>query len=145
MDAGGPGGEMADEALYRGITEDKQRDYEAWLAARGLGEAVAHAKAAPVAAGPQDWRRVEAPLLALFRAGTPPDHAALQAPLEDHRALVARFWRRDCPPPAYAGLADIYAHPDFLARYEALAVGFSAWLPTAMRAHAARLASPSRA
>lgn len=135
------GAPMADEMLYRGIPQEKQRDYEAWLAARGLGEAVAHAKAGPVEAGPEDWRGVEAPLVALFRAGIVPEDAALHGALEDHRALVARFWRRDCAPEAYAALADIYAHPDFVARYEALAVGFSTWLPAAMRAHAARLAA----
>lgn len=134
---GGP--EMADEALYRGITPAKQKEYEDWLTARGLGEAVAHAKAGPVDARPGDWAAVEAPLVALFKAGVAPDAAASHAPLEAHRALVARFWRRDCAPEAYAGLADTYGHPDFVARYEALAAGFSAWLPAAMRAHAGRL------
>ena len=134
------GGEaMADKALYQGISPAKQAEYEEWLTARGHGDAVAHAKAGPVAADPADWASVEGPLVAAFGAGVAAESPALHAALEAHRALVARFWRKDCPPVAYGGLADIYLHPDFVARYEALARGFSDWLPAAMRDHARRL------
>jgi len=58
------------------------------------------------------------------------------------RALMARLWGRACPPEAVVGLADIYAeHADFVARNERLSPRFFAWLPAAMKAHAARLAA----
>jgi hypothetical protein len=39
----------------------------------------------------------------------------------------------------YAGLADLYlSHPDFVARYEAIAPGFTEYLTRAMKLHAAR-------
>jgi MerR family transcriptional regulator, thiopeptide resistance regulator len=132
---------MANDAVQPDPSPDRQQGYEAWLTARGLGPALAHAKAGQVEAGPGDWALVEAPLVALFRAGRTPEDAELHDALEDHRALVALFWRRDCSGTAYAGLAEIYGHPDFVARYEALAKGFSTWLPAAMRGHAVRLAA----
>ena len=60
---------MADKALYAGITSQKQREYEGWLAQRGLADALALAQAGPVDAGPADWPMVEAPLVVLFAAG----------------------------------------------------------------------------
>jgi hypothetical protein len=48
------------------------------------------------------------------------------------------MWGKDCDMAAYAGLADMYlSHPDFVARYELLAEGFSQWLPQAMKDFAA--------
>lgn len=45
------------------------------------------------------------------------------------------MWGKPCSPAAYAALAETYlAHPDFIARYEALSPGFSRWLTRAMRA-----------
>ena len=58
--------------------------------------------------------------------------------IERHRAWVARSWRKDCTPEAYAGLADIYEHPDFQARYEAIEPGFATYLTSAMRSWAKR-------
>ena len=58
--------------------------------------------------------------------------------IERHRAWVAASWGRDCPPEAYAGLADIYEHEGFRARYEAIEPGFADYLITAMRAWARR-------
>lgn len=48
--------------------------------------------------------------------------------------MAARRSRR-CDVAAYSGLADLYlSHPAFVARYEALAPGFSAFLAEAMKA-----------
>jgi hypothetical protein len=57
---------------------------------------------------------------------------------------MAKLWGKPCPAEGITGLADLYlSHPDFVARYERLAPGFSQWLPTAMKAHAARLSDAS--
>jgi hypothetical protein len=39
---------------------------------------------------------------------------------------------------AYANMADIYQHPDFVKRYEAIHEGFTAFLTGAIRAWAKR-------
>ena len=83
-------------------------------------------------------RRSQSSVSSRVRSGRPED-AALADVLDRHRAWVGRMWNRDCPLQAYAGLADLYLdHPDFVARFEAIAPGFSAWLPAAMKARAAR-------
>ena len=81
--------------------------------------------------------RIEGDLVRAFEAGSGPGAPSLTPLLEAHRTWVAARWARSCGPDAYAGLADLYlAHPDFVARYEALAPGFSAFLTDAMKAHA---------
>jgi hypothetical protein len=73
------------------------------------------------------------------RWNLPSDSAALDLVLARHRDWVGVMWNRPCLPDAYAGLADLYlSHPDFRARYEALAPGFTDYLAAAMKAHAAR-------
>jgi MerR family transcriptional regulator, thiopeptide resistance regulator len=62
--------------------------------------------------------------------------------LARHRAWVATMWDKPCPPQAYAGLAEMHlSHPDFVARYEAIAPGYSDYHAAAMQAYARRLAS----
>ena len=56
-----------------------------------------------------------------------------------HRAWVAAMWGRPCSVEGYSGLADLYlAHPDFVARYERIEKGFTAYLTSAMRLHATK-------
>ena len=81
---------------------------------------------------------IEQALAESMRRGIPPQAAALDALIERHRAWVASTWGKECPPDAYAGLADNYEHPDFKARYEAVGKGFSEYLCTAMRSWAKR-------
>ncbi len=137
---------MATEDLYAPFPPEKQAEYEAWLIERygpGMAEAVARAKAAQ-AVDPVEFsgeavaelREIEAALVAAMEEGI--EGAALAPLLDRHRAWVAGMWGAECAPDAYAGLADLYlGHPDFLARYEALGEGFSAWLPAAMKGYAA--------
>jgi hypothetical protein len=48
------------------------------------------------------------------------------------------MWGRGCTPETHAGLAELYeAHPEFRARYETIAPGFTEWLAAALRAAAA--------
>ena len=60
---------------------------------------------------------------------------ALLAPwIERHRAWVAMMWGRPCAPDAHRGLAAMYnSHPDFRARYEAIAPGFADYLAAAIQ------------
>ena len=52
------------------------------------------------------------------------------------------MWNKPCPPEAYPGLADLHlGHPDFVARYEAIAAGFSDYHAAAMKAYAGALAA----
>jgi hypothetical protein len=140
---------MTDKDLYSGIVSpEKQREHEAWLEER-YGEkakgwiaqgrkAMGQMSDTDRAASMQDLAHIEGGLVEKMQAGVAPDDAALDALIARHRAWVAKGWGRDCPAQAYANMADIYAHSDFRARYEALAPGFTDYLTTAMRAWAAR-------
>jgi hypothetical protein len=76
-----------------------------------------------------------------MRRGISPAADPVDRLIERHRAWVAAAWDRPCPPQAYAGLAEVYlSHPDFIARYEAIAPGFAVWLTDAMKAHAQKQA-----
>lgn len=134
---------VTDQDLYAPFDPARQQAYEDWLIATygpEMAEAIAAARAhlatAPdgMAARMAELKTIEADLVAAFTAGHDP-----AAALARHRDWVAAMWGRDCPPQAYAGLADLYgAHADFVARYEALAPKFSHWLPQVMRDWAAR-------
>jgi DNA-binding transcriptional MerR regulator len=140
---------MANSALYRGFSPEKQAGYEAWLIER-YGEpmraGVEHAKKsyARMAAEQQEslgkeLREVEAALAAALRRGIDPGAEAVEALIARHRAWVAAMWGRPCSAAAYSGLADLYLqHPDFVARYEGMAKGFAAYLASAMKLHAHR-------
>lgn len=131
---------MTLEELYKPFSPEKQADHEAWLVdtygaemAARIAASKAHLAAAPdgLDARMPELREIEAALVAGYEAGLAPEAADL-AP---HRAWVGAMWGRDCSPEAHAGLAEMYlAHPDFIARYEALSPGFSQWLPAAMKA-----------
>ena len=135
------------DELYRPFDAETQKGYETWLVETygvEMAERITSSKAA-VEAIPEGMdgamarlREVEAALVAAYEAGGQPGAAAIAAPLAAHRALIAEMWGRPCPDEAYAGLADLYlSHPDFVARYERLARGFSHWLPAAMKASVA--------
>lgn len=137
---------MATQDLYAPFMPERQAEYEAWLVDKygpEMRDAVARAKDVPpgdradMPDALTNLQDIEAALVAAMRDGI--EGAALDPLFERHRAWVAGMWRAECSPGAYAGLADLYRdHPDFVARYEALGEGFSAWLPAAMKAYAAR-------
>ncbi len=146
-------GTMKDKDIYKGFAPEKQAEYEQWLVDNynGCGDI-----SAAIETSKQHWSKqterdmqgalkegeaAEAALVECFRAGAGPDAGDVAAALERHRAWIGRMWGdRECPPAAYAGMADLYLdHPDFRARYEANGAGFTDWLTTAMEAHAARL------
>jgi len=131
---------MTLDELYEPFAPERQEEYEAWLVAtygaemaEAIAASTAHLGAAPEALDPRmaALREIEAALVAAYRAGVAPEAADLRA----HRDWVGEMWGRPCTPEAHAALAETYlAHPDFIARYEALSQGFSQWLPAAMKA-----------
>jgi len=138
--------EMKPEDLYKPFSAEQQAAYEDWLVERygpEMAEAIraskAHLKGAPegldskIAAKMAELKEIDDDLVSAFAEGS-----GEVAPLfERHRAWVASMWGKPCPPAAYAGLADLYAsHPDFVARFEAMAPRFSGWLVAGMKAHA---------
>ena len=138
---------MDDSKLYNWNSPEKQAEYEAWLIERHgpqakhwLAESRKRFDALDDAgrqAAMDRLKGLEGDLVESFRRGVPADSALLKPLLDRHREWVAYMWNHDCPPGAYANLADMYlGHPDFVARFEALAEGFSAWLPKAMKAYA---------
>jgi len=142
---------MKDADLYSGVVSpEKQAAYEQWLIDRYGGDMEAHIERGrkamsdmsqdEMAAAMQELEAVEQGLAEGLRRGIPPQATSLDPMIERHRAWVARSWGRGCAPEAYAGLADVYEHPDFRARYEAIEPGFADYLIAAMRSWARRQA-----
>lgn len=131
---------MPIDSLYTPFDDTIQAEYETWLVeiyrlemAARIAASKAHLDRVPdgMDARMAALRGIEAALVATYEAGTPPEAADLEA----HRGWVGEMWGRPCTREAHAGLAEVYlAHPDFIARYEALSPGFSQWLTTAMKA-----------
>ncbi len=141
--------EMKDAELYSGVVSpEKQAEYEAWLVENygpWMNEDIARSRKAMVdldtdarAESMAELKRIEDGLAEGLRRGLPPQAIALNPLIERHRQWVAASWGRDCTPQAYAGLADIYQHPDFRARYESIEAGFADYLIAAMKAWARR-------
>jgi DNA-binding transcriptional MerR regulator len=140
---------MKDADLYKGISPEKQSEYETWLIAR-YGEPMresiavsqkAYAKMteAEKAAAGKEGKAVEQGLAQAMRLGLAADSAELDPLLRRFRDWVSVMWGRPCAPDAFAGLADLHlSHPDFVSRYETIAEGFSAWHAAAMKAWAKR-------
>ncbi|QYO75139.1 MerR family transcriptional regulator [Devosia salina] len=140
---------MKDAELYAGVVSpEKQAEYEAWLVDR-YGEAMeediwrsrkamAEMSNTERAAMMEELRQVEEALAEGLRRGLPPQATALDPMIERHRAWVGSTWGRPCSPEAYAGLAEVYEHPDFRQRYESIEIGFADYLIAAMKAWAAR-------
>src|SRR5690606_19698841 len=138
-----------DADLYKGISPEKQAEYEAWLIETYGGDMPERIKKsrkkwsqlteAEQQALQDDLKDLEQGLAEGLRRGVPRESAALEPQLEKHRAWVSHMWDRPCPPEAYAGLADLYlSHPDFIARYEAIEAGFADYLAGAMKSYSRR-------
>jgi len=147
-------GESAMQAadLYKGISPEKQADYEAWLIQHYAGDmperiAIGNKKYESLTeqertALQEQLRDLETAWAEAMRNGVPPSSAALDPLLARFRDWVELMWNKPCPPDAFAGLADLHlSHPDFVARYETLAPGFSDYHAEAMKAYAGRLAT----
>ncbi len=131
-------GDMSDQDLYAGlVSPDKQALYEAWLVERfgpGMAVEIERSRDRPRLAGSQaELAEIEQALAEGLRRSIPIADATVGQLIERHRDWVAAQWGRPCPPSAHAGLAEVYAHPDFQARYEVIAPGFADYLISAMR------------
>lgn len=143
---------MRNADLYKGISAEKQAEYEKWLIEKYGGdmpERVATSKMKYAAlsdaekAGLQEQlMELEAEWAEAMKRGVPAASEALDPLLERFREWVAYMWDKPCPPEALAGLADLHlSHPDFVKRYESIAEGFSDYHADAMRAFARRKTS----
>jgi DNA-binding transcriptional MerR regulator len=144
--------QMKDADLYKGISPEKQAEYEAWLVDRDGGDMAerietSHKKVSQLTKAEmeklqEELKELEQGLAEGLRRSVPPESTTLDPLLERHQAWVGYMWEKPCPPEAYAGLADLYlSHPDFSARYESIESGFAEYLSAAMKAYAARQAS----
>lgn len=138
---------MKNEHLYTGFSPEKQSEHEDWLVKNGEKHIRSHidiAKKHTAAKSTSDRKgdmevlqKCETEMAACMTAGESVDSAQMQTLLEQHRNWVSAQWGRECSPQAYAGLADMYAaHPDFSARYETIAKGFTDYLCAAMKKYA---------
>lgn len=145
---------MANADLYQGFSAEKQAGYEAWLIER-YGEPMregiersrasfARMNAAEREQLGREYGEVEQALAEALRRGIDPASAAVDGLIRRHRAWVATMWGAPCSGERYAGLADLYlAHPDFVARYEAIEPGFAEYLARAVKLHAGRGDAPA--
>jgi DNA-binding transcriptional MerR regulator len=140
---------MRNADLYKGISPEKQAEYEAWLVEKYGGDmpdrikasrkAFAELSDAEKAKLQNDLMEVETEWAEAMKRGVAAESAALDPLLERFRQWVAFMWGRPCPPEAFAGLADLHlSHPDFVSRYDTIAAGFSDYHAAAMKAYAAR-------
>ena len=143
---------MRSADLYKGISPEKQAEYEKWLVDRYGGDmperiAVSKRKYESLSQAEKDRlgadvQELESAWVDAMKNGVPADSPSLDPLLGRFRAWVSAMWNRPCPPEAFAGLADLHlGHPDFVARYEALGEGFSDYHAAGMKAHAKRIAS----
>lgn len=135
--------------LYKGISPEKQAEYEEWLVERYGGdmpERIAAGKRKYKALGDAEMAQLQDELRELevewaeaMMRGIPAESKALDPVIERFREWVAFMWDKPCPPEAIGGLADLHlAHPDFVKRYETIAEGFSDYHAAAMKAWAER-------
>lgn len=141
---------MRNADLYKGISPDKQAEYEAWLVEQFDGDmaeriSLSKRKYESLTVDEkqqlnQELHDLEQGLAEGLRRGVPLGSPSLDPLLKRHRDWVSRMWEKPCPPEAYAGLADLYlSHPDFIARFETIEPGFAEYLSGSMKVHARRL------
>lgn len=137
--------------LYKGISAEKQAEYEAWLVERYGGDMPERIDAsrrkydqlddAEKARMGQELQELETAWAEAMDRGVAAESEALDPLLERFRQWVGYMWDKPCPPEALAGLADLHlSHPDFVTRYETIRPGFSDYHAAAMKAHARRRA-----
>lgn len=143
---------MKDADLYKGISPEKQAEYEAWLVEKFGGDmpdrietsrrAYARMSEDEKAELNRELAEVETAWAEAMKSGIAAESAALDPLLARFRDWVAIMWDKPCPPEAFAGLADLHvSHPDFVSRYETIAAGFSEYHAASMKAYAARQAA----
>ncbi|MBI1408265.1 MAG: MerR family transcriptional regulator [Caulobacter sp.] len=139
--------QMSDQDLYAGFTPEQQAGHEAWLSDRygeGARDRIAGARAkmkrwskGDFAAFKAEGEAIEQAMARALGEGLPVDSAAVRALMARHHAWVAASWPAPPTADAFAGLGAMYLeHPEFTARYEAIAAGLSEYLAEAMASYA---------
>ncbi|WP_369061440.1 MerR family transcriptional regulator [Caulobacter sp. 73W] len=138
--------DMDDKQLYMGFAPEKQAEHEAWLTDRyeAAGALIDGARVKMSRWGKDDYASLQAEIASIetamvdaLRSGLPADSAAVLALMERHHAMVARTWPQPPTREALISLGRMYAeHPDFTARYEALAPGLTEYMGAAMAGYA---------
>ncbi len=142
---------MQNADLYKGISAEKQAEYESWLVDKyggdmperieQSGRKFAQMSKAEIDRLNVELHDIEQGLAEGLRRGVAMESPGLDPALTRHLKWIEFAWDKPCPPEAYAGLADLYlSHPDFVSRYEAIEPGFARYLSGAMKAFARRLA-----
>ena len=139
--------------LYKGFSEETQREYQQWLIDKygadmpqrieemrqKLEDDMSGGKDQIVAQRMAELADIEGAIVRAMQDGIAPEAPQLDDDLARHNSWVGQWWGKTPDQASYIGLADMYqSHPDFVARYEALAPGFSDFLTTAMKSFAAR-------
>jgi len=136
---------MDDKQMFDGFTPEKQAQHEAWLIERygddRAGQVIAGAKAHMATMTKGDFAALqagaatlEADMAKALSQGLPADSDAVGAIMGRWWAWIAKGWNREPTAEAFAGLGRVYLeHPDFTARYEAIAPGLTEYLAEAMR------------
>lgn len=144
---------MKVEDLYKGFSEEKQSEHEQWLIDKHGPEAkqairMANDQFELKAAGNKDQlvakrmaelKDIEGEVILMLQSGVANDDKALDELMKYHHAWVAQWWGKKPDQSAYIGLSLMYqSHPDFVARYEALAPSLTEYLAGAMVSFASR-------
>lgn len=135
---------MDDKDLFQGFSPEKQAEHEAWLIDRYGGDMAEHIAQSKTgrrdgdfAAAMAEASVIEDDMVAAMRQGTPADSAVVNAIMRRHWDWIARAWNRAPTPEAFTGLGQLYLeHPEFTARYEAIAPGLTEYMAEAMRVFA---------
>jgi len=138
---------MSETELFGGFSPEKQAEHEAWLEGRygdGTRARIAGSKAkmkgwskADFAALMAEGEAIEQAMGKALTDGLPVDSGAVRALMARHHAWVARSWPSPPTAEAFAGLGAMYLeHPEFTARYEAIAPGLAEYMAEAMRCFA---------
>ncbi len=144
---------MKTQDLYKGFSEKKQAGYESLLietyGPRMKTEIqAARAKLATDSDGGREHiiaqrmtelADIEGEIVLALESGVEPTDASLSDAISRHHKWVAQWWDKDLDQNSYIGLASMYkTHPDFVARYEAIAPGLTDYLVDAMTGFAKR-------
>ncbi len=135
---------MDDNEMFEVLGDFDPKAYEAETKERwGDTDAYAESARRTVRYTKDDWKAIKAEggavtveLGEALAAGAAPDHPAVQALVERHRAHIDR-WFYPCSVEMQVGLADMYvADPRFAATYEAVRPGLARFIRDAVRIRA---------
>ncbi|MEO7223277.1 MAG: TipAS antibiotic-recognition domain-containing protein, partial [Devosia sp.] len=143
---------MRNAEMYKGISAEKQAEYENWLIEKYGGDMPARIEVSRKKYDSlgeteklklqDELKEIDTAWVDAMKNGVPADSKVLDPLMARYRDWVAYMWNKPCPPEAMGGLADLHlGHPDFVARYEVLGEGFSDYHATTMKAYARRLAA----